>query len=978
MTKSRTGSPFPAGRVPDPPAVLFHLRPVVSAFATPTAILEGFDHVHTAVSESYRRMIGRDPIGHTFREIFAAPRNEEVSRLLDRVYETGKPGSVSAVPISLKEPTSGADAYFLDFVCNPVGEPSGSVAGVLIQVTDKTEEVWHERESAFLSKASDVLASSLDYSKTLSAVARLAVEGIADWCAVDELHPDGSIRRIAVAHPDPEMVEMAQAIGERYPPDPDAAHGIAHVLRTGESEMIPEIPDELLAAVAQDEEHLRMIRELGLRSYMAVPIVARGRILGALALVRSDSGRPFGERALGLAEELARRAAVAMDNARLFRDSEEARGVLQEQAKRLEESRSDLAATNRELAAQASAAEEARTEAVAARALLDAFFAGSAVAMGFYDRDLRHVRVNPALAAMGGHSPEELIGKTVGDVAPDYAATVEPLLRQVLETGQPLLNREITGPRPTDPTTTAHYLVSYFPVRVIADEAIGLGIVALDLTDLRNAEQRERIFSQVLEESRNEIYLFDAESLRFVRVNRGARENLGYSMGELQALTPLDLKPEYTPEEFAELIEPLRQGRHDMIHFETVHRRKDGSLYPVDVHLQLSRAAERPLFAALIVDTTERKDAEREVVEGRERLRAVVETAVDGIITIAERGNIETVNPATEQIFGYTASEMIGRNVAMLMPEPYRSEHDGYLARYLATGERRIIGIGREVVGRRKDGTTFQLDLAISETTLEDRRFFTGIVRDVTERTRAAEELLAARDAAEQASQAKSKFLTVMSHELRTPLNAIIGFEDLLEAEVAGPLTDQQRSHLVRIKAGATQLLDLINQILNLARIESGMIDVERERVDLAKLTREAGSLVEALASKKGLAMQVSVPSSAIHVVTDPGKVRQILLNLLGNAVKFTEAGAVELSIAVRDGSVDISVIDTGPGISEELQNRVFEPFFQADQSESQRHGGTGLGLAVSRELARLIGGELLVVSRPGEGSNFTLSIPAR
>jgi PAS domain S-box-containing protein len=765
--------------------------------------------------------------------------------------------------------------YLVAFTASPILE-DGRPVGTIIEVRDITDEKRAEaererlreetarlaREQSFLAEASEMLASSLDYESTLAAVTRLAVGGIADWCAVDELLPDRTMRRIAVAHPDPKMVELAYEIQERYPPSLDAPHGVSKVLRTGEPELVPEIPDALLVAAARDEEHLRIVRALGLRSYMVVPLIARGGIVGALSLVASESGRRFGEADLRLAQELARRAAVAIDNARLFRESEEARlrlqeqaveleaqaEGLQEQAAQLEESQLELETINQELSAQVAIADRARKEAEAARALLDAFFAAAPVAAAFLDRELRYQRINPALAAIDGVDPEQAIGKTLQELVPHFASTLEPLYRQVLETGQPIVNREISGRRPTEPDAIGHYLVNYFPVRVQDSEPIGVGLVALDLTDLKQAQERERVFAQVLEESRNEIYLFDAETFCFQQVNRGARENLGYSMDELRAMTALDLKPEFTAAHFAALIEPLQQGTRDLVQFETVHRRKDGSLYPVDVRLQLSSAGERLMFVALILDATERK----------------------------------------------------------------RSE----------------------------------------------------------------EELIAAKEAAEQASLAKSQFLTVMSHELRTPLNAIIGYEDLLEAEISGPLNETQMAHLVRIKGGAKQLLELINQILSLARIEAGREEVIHETVDLCELADDARALMEALAAQKGLTLRTTLPAGRLEIETDAGKVRQILLNLLGNAAKFTDEGEIELSLARQGGTVVFRVRDTGPGIPEEYQDRVFEPFVQVDLSQTRRHGGTGLGLAVSRELARLLGGDLVVESAPGEGSTFILSLP--
>jgi PAS domain S-box-containing protein len=329
--------------------------------------------------------------------------------------------------------------------------------------------------------------------------------------------------------------------------------------------------------------------------------------------------------------------------------------------------------------------------------------------------------------------------------------------------------------------------LSVLPVDDASGRPVAYLHILRDITVRRLALRRERVFSDVLEESRSEIYLFDAQTLRFERVNRGARENLGYSLEELRDLTPLDLKPRITAEAFARLTAPLRSGESEMVRFETVHLRKDGSTYPVDVHLQLSRTGERPLFVALALDITERRRAERRTREATGRLSAVVATAVDGIITIDERGTMESANPATERIFGYAAEELIGRDVSVLMPELDRSQHGGNLAAYRATGERKIIGIARELLGRRSDGTEFPLELAVSESAADGRRFFTGIVRDITERERAQEQERrlvreqGAREAAERAER-KASFLADVSHllssslELEETLRQIAGF----------------------------------------------------------------------------------------------------------------------------------------------------------------------------------------------------------
>ncbi|HYW05578.1 MAG TPA: ATP-binding protein [Longimicrobium sp.] len=227
-----------------------------------------------------------------------------------------------------------------------------------------------------------------------------------------------------------------------------------------------------------------------------------------------------------------------------------------------------------------------------------------------------------------------------------------------------------------------------------------------------------------------------------------------------------------------------------------------------------------------------------------------------------------------------------------------------------------------------------------------------------------------------EANETKSAFLATMSHELRTPMNAILGYADLLDAEVAGPLTDAQRGQLTRISASARHLLQLIDEILTFSRIEAGREQVSVERFDLGALARDTSALVDPMAHAKGLRFPSRVPLEPVWMVSDPGKVRQILLNLLSNAVKFTDSGEVRLTVRVHEERAVMEIQDTGIGIAPEQLGRVFDAFWQVEQSSTRRAGGTGLGLSVTRQLVSMLGGEVLLRSAPGEGSTFTVELP--
>jgi signal transduction histidine kinase len=227
-----------------------------------------------------------------------------------------------------------------------------------------------------------------------------------------------------------------------------------------------------------------------------------------------------------------------------------------------------------------------------------------------------------------------------------------------------------------------------------------------------------------------------------------------------------------------------------------------------------------------------------------------------------------------------------------------------------------------------------------------------------------------------EANRAKSDFLAVMSHELRTPLNAILGYTDLFLAGIPAPLPEPMVPQVERVQGAARHLRGLIEEVLSFARLEGGHEEVHPEPADLAELAREAAALAEPLALERGLEFRLELPDAPVPLRTDARKVRQILLNLLGNAVKFTDAGQVVL--AVRDGGGDAvaEVRDTGAGIAPENRERIFEPFWQANQRLSREHSGSGLGLAVARQMARLLGGDVTVASEPGRGSTFALRLP--
>lgn len=325
-------------------------------------------------------------------------------------------------------------------------------------------------------------------------------------------------------------------------------------------------------------------------------------------------------------------------------------------------------------------------------------------------------------------------------------------------------------------------------------------------------------------------------------------------------------------------------------------------------------------------------------------LRAIMNTVVDGIITIDERGTVESINPAAVNLFGHPPEDVIGKNVNILMPEPYHREHDGYLARFLETRAPRVIGMGREVVGKRRDGSTFPMDLAVSETVVSGRRFFTGIVRDITER--------------KQAERMKDEFVSTVSHELRTPLTSILGSLGLIAGEVGGPLAPQVRQLVDIARSNSERLVRLINDILDMEKIKSGMMQFEFRVQPILPLVKKAIEDNLGYADQHQVGIELISAADDSQARVDDDRLIQIITNFLSNAAKFSPAGGVvKLALTRENESLRIAVSNQGTPISEEFRQRIFQKFSQADSSDTRQKGGTGLGLAISKSLVESMGG---------------------
>jgi PAS domain S-box-containing protein len=496
-------------------------------------------------------------------------------------------------------------------------------------------------------------------------------------------------------------------------------------------------------------------------------------------------------------------------------------------------------------------------------------------------------------------------------------------------------------------------------------------------------------FSSIATDAKGVIQIF----------NVGAERMLGYTAAEvMNKITPADISD---PQEViarakalsVELGTPITPGFEALVFkasrgiediYELTYIRKDGSRFPAVVSVTALRDAQNAIIGYLLIgtDNTARKlvEAEQEKLDQRLRdqqfyTRSLIESNIDAIMTTNPSGIITDVNKQMEALTGCTRDELIGAPFKGYFTDPERAD----AAIKLVLSEKKVTDY--ELTACALDGT--KTVVSYNATTFYDRgRTLQGVfaaARDVTEGKRVEEELKQAKAAAESASRTKSDFLASMSHEIRTPMNAIIGIADLLAKT---PLTHEQDKYVQIFRRAGDNLLDLINDILDLSKVEASQLELEQTGFSLNDVLEKVTEMVAARATEKGLILECEIaPNVPVDLIGDPTRLQQVLLNLLGNAVKFTESGGVSLRVR-RDGDSSVptalrfTISDSGIGIPNEKLDQVFERFSQADSSTTRKFGGSGLGLTISKRLVELMGGRIWVESRLGEGSVFSFAVP--
>ncbi len=411
---------------------------------------------------------------------------------------------------------------------------------------------------------------------------------------------------------------------------------------------------------------------------------------------------------------------------------------------------------------------------------------------------------------------------------------------------------------------------------------------------------------------------------------------------------------------------------------ELIVRRADGTRLCVDLSLTLLTGGGH--VCALRDITAARVDQDRDTVQAR--YRGLFESLPDAIVIVNDCGLVVHVNAQAIRMFGLQPGEVIGSPIEMLLPPRLRAQHLPQRSAYLQAPGMRPMGRGLDLFGMRADGREFPVEISLSPIDLDGRRLVISAIRDISDRKAIERALQQKNLELEQANRAKDHFLATMSHELRTPLNAILGFTGLLLMRLPGPLTETQERQLNHVQSSGRHLLSLINDLLDLARIESGHVELQCETVDARPVIEDVLTSLRPNAEARGLVLDHSLPPGPLPVHADRRALQQVMLNLTGNAIKFTPHGRVQIAaraVGCPQGKAwwVVDVIDTGVGISGDDMARLFQAFVQVGDGRLAREEGTGLGLHLSRKLAELMGGRLEAHSVLGEGSTFTLTLPA-
>jgi PAS domain S-box-containing protein len=574
-----------------------------------------------------------------------------------------------------------------------------------------------------------------------------------------------------------------------------------------------------------------------------------------------------------------------------------------------------------------------------------------------------------------GYRIDEAIGQSVTMLRPpDLIDDLADLMEGVRQ-GKSIEGHETE--RLTRDARRVRVSLSISPIRDVNGRIVGNASISRDITALRKAEAALRLRDRALAAATNGIVITDATTPGnpIVDVNPAFERLTGYQRSMVLGSNCRFLQGADTdPEAVRRLREAITAGLD--VTETLLNYRKDGTPFWNELSIAAVRddAGRLTHFVGIQTDVSERIEADAALRESEARFRGVWENTRDAMSLTDENGIIQAINPAHRELYGFPPESIIGKPFSIIFPEGARAERQ---ADHRTIFAQEVPRTGFDSIVPQPDGAVREVEGRSGFIDVDgERTLMVSAIRDVTDRKRLERDLRQALHGAQAAAHSKSLFLAMMSHELRTPLQAVLGYADYHLLEPEDSLTAEQRTDLGYIRDGALRMMSLVDELLDLSRMEVGELDLKAEPVDLAVIIEQVRQDIAPLAAAKGLDLSIDIPPALPPVSGDPSRLRQILLNLAANAVKFTDAGSVHITASQAEEEIRIVVSDTGIGISAEHLPSIFDEFHQVDGSMTRRHGGAGLGLAIAQRLAKQMGGSITVVSEPGSSSAFTLHLP--
>lgn len=874
-----------------------------------------------------------EALGFGFARAMHPDDQERTLATWERAWRDGQ-------PYQIEYRIRGQDGTYRWFIgrATPVFDEAGQVREWVGTCTDIDEQKRSREALAFLAHASALLADSLDYEQTLASLARLAVPHIADWCAIDLKMSDGAIRRLAAAHIDPAKVALAEEILQRYPHDPNAAAGVPAVIRSGTPEVVAVISEQMIReGLKDDPEMLEIFLQLGLRSSMVVPLESRGRALGALTLVAAESGRYFGEADLRLAEDLAHRAAVAIENAELYRELRQFRETLDRTA--------------------------------------DCVFMCD-------PRSLRFTYINQGAIDQVGYSREELLQMTPLDIKPAFSEASYRAMIAPLVAGQQNQHTFETVHRHKD----GHLIEVEVGFQYI-DPPDGEPRLVAIVRDISERKATERALAEQAETLRAQAHLIDlAHEAIIVRDDQGAIRSWNRGAEELYGWPAVEAVGRNSHALLATRLadgSPFDGERQDQTlastgawEGELIHTRRDGRVIVVETR----QAAVRGPSGALQIleinrDMTERKEAEAALRASQQRYKALAD-AMPLLVWIADAaGRLIDANQPWE---AYT-----GASLAELGPAAWeRLVHPDDLQLTARRWEKAVAsGDTFEVEQRlrRADGE-HRWHLVRAQAVHDERGaidYWVGTNTDIEEQKRAeaaarerGDELARTTRLLEERNRELDQFAYITSHDLKAPLRGIANLAQWIEEDLGEHATDPIRSQLELLRGRAHRMEALIDGILQYSRV--GRTGDKLEPVAVGELLAEVVDLLAPPADAT-----ITIAPDMPTVVTDRVQLSQVFANLIGNALKHHDGPGALVRVTVRDlgQSYEFAVADNGPGIAPQYHERIFG-IFQTLASRD-RVEGSGLGLALVKKMVERQGGEVRLESAEGQGATFFFTWPS-